>query len=58
MNLVLFLLSFLFASYAPTAQTTNDSNHSNHVKKHEPKKKTKGDKYGDGDYIIWNDVHP
>jgi len=57
MNLVLFLLSFLFASYAPTTQTTDDGINSNTTSKQKPGK-DKGGKYGDGDYIIWSDVHP
>jgi len=58
MNLVLFLLSFLFASYAPTAQTTyNNTNDPGTVKKQDPGK-GKGGKYGDGDYIIMNDIMP
>lgn len=57
MHLVLFLLSFLFASYAPTAPTTNDDNGNGTTTQHEPGK-GKGGNYNDGDYVIWSDVHP
>lgn len=56
MNLVFFLLSLLFASYAPTPQTT-DGNDTGTVKKHTPGK-GKGGKSGAGDYIIWDDTNP
>ena len=57
MNLILFLLSFLFASYAPTTQTTitNDDDNTGSVNEPGP---GKGGKYNDGDYIIWSDVNP
>lgn len=63
MNLVFFLLSFLFASYAPTTQTTTDDGintgtTSNHHQTGTGKGKGKGSKYGDGDYIICNDILP
>lgn len=57
MNLVLFLLSFLFASYAPTTQPTDDGINSNTTSKYKPGK-GKGGKNGDGDYIICNDILP
>ncbi len=57
MNLVLFLLSFLFASYAPTTQTSDDGNNSGTVNDAGPGK-GKGGKFGNGDYVIWNDVNP
>lgn len=59
MNLILFLLSFLFASYAPTTQTTitNDDDNTGSVNEPGPGK-GKGGKYNEGDYIIASDVHP
>jgi len=57
MNLVLFLLSFLFASYAPATQTTDGENNSGTVNDPGPGK-GKGGKFGDGDYIIMNDIMP
>lgn len=57
MNLVLFLLSFLFASYAPATQTTDGDGGSGTVNNPGPGK-GKGGKFNDGDFIIWNDVHP
>ena len=54
MNLVLFLLSFIFASYAPSAQAPGDHNDTT-VKKNDT---GKGGKYGDGDYIIMDDTNP
>ena len=57
MNLVLFLLSFLFASYAPTTQPSDDGNTTTTKNDLKPGKGKKG-KYGDGDYIIWSDVNP
>jgi len=57
MNLVLFLLSLLFASYAPSSQTTHDSN--NHSTVNEPGPgKGKGNQYNGGDYIICDDILP
>jgi len=59
MNLVLFLLSLLFASYAPSSQTTHDGN--NHSTVNEPgpgKGKGKGNQYNGGDYIICDDILP
>ena len=60
MNLVLFHLSFLFASYAPSMPTTNDGNDGNDgTTVTDPGTgKDKGGKFGDGDYVIWSDVHP
>ncbi len=57
MNLVLFLLSFLFASYAPTTQPTDDGINSNTTSKYKPGK-GKGGKFNDGDYIIAYDINP
>ena len=59
MNLVLFLLSFLFASYAPDSQIgyANDDNNSSSVNEPGPGK-GKGGKYGDAEFIIWSDVNP
>ena len=59
MNLVLFLLSFLFASYAPTAQTTNEGtdNPTGTTTNPEPGK-GKGGSFHDGDFIIAMDIHP
>lgn len=58
MNLILFLLSFLFASYAPTtnsAAVSDDSNQNGTVVKHSSHHgKTKGGKNG-GEYIIGYD---
>lgn len=56
MNLILFLLSFLFASYAPTTQTTDDGNDSTSTTVNEPGT-GKGEDTG-GEYIITNDIHP
>lgn len=58
MNLVLFLLSFLFASYAPTAQTTDDGNQNGTTIRKHDHKKGKGGKNTNGDYIICNDIYP
>ena len=59
MNLVLFLLNLLLASYAPTSQATDDSTNTGSVNEPGPGKgKGKGGKYGDGDFIIWNDIMP
>ena len=55
MNLILFLLSFLFASYAPTTQTTDDSNDTSTI--NEPGSGKDGQDTG-GEYIIANDIHP
>jgi hypothetical protein len=57
MNLILFLLSFLFASYAPTTQTTDDGNDSTSTTVNEPGP-GKGGKDTGGEYIISNDIHP
>ena len=59
MNLVLFLLSFLFASYAPTTQSTSsdDGINSNTTSKYKPGK-GKGGKYKDGHFIISNEILP
>jgi hypothetical protein len=57
MNLVLFLLSFLFASYAPTTTTTDGDGGSGTVNNPGPGK-GKGGKFGDGDYIIAMDIMP
>lgn len=57
MNLVLFLLSFLFASYAPATQTTDGDSNSGTVNNPGPGK-GKGGKFGDGDFIIAMDVNP
>ncbi|GEM_PF-2789577 len=57
MNLLLFILSFLFASYAPTAQTTDDGINSNTTSKYKPGN-GKGGKFKDGDYIIGYDIMP
>ena len=57
MNLLLFLLSFLFASYAPTSQATDDSDHAGTVKKTDHGK-GKGGKFKDGDFIIAIDIMP
>ncbi len=52
MNLVLFLLSFLFASYAPTTQTTSDDgDNSTTTAKHHKAGKTKTGNSG-GEFII------
>lgn len=56
MNLVLFLLSFLFASYAPTSQATDDSNPSGKTKTEHGK--GKGRRFQDADYIISDDTNP
>ena len=59
MNLVLLLLSFLFASYAPTTQAIDNSKNHNNVNEPGPGKgKGKAGKFGDGDYIIAYDIHP
>ncbi|MFN0215335.1 MAG: hypothetical protein ACKVT2_13850 [Saprospiraceae bacterium] len=58
MNLVFFLLSFLFASYAPTTiQTTDDGDTTTTVNNPDPGK-GKGGKFRDGEYIISNDINP
>ena len=57
MNLILFLLSFLFASYAPTATTTDDGNQSGTVK-HSNHGKTKDGKNTGGEFIIGMDIMP
>lgn len=57
MNLVLFLLSFLFASYAPSAPVSNDGN-PNGTGQAPNDGHGKGGKFRDGDYIIAMDVMP
>jgi hypothetical protein len=57
MNLILLLLSFLFASYAPTTQTTDDGNDSTSTTVNEPGP-GRGGNTEKGDYIITNDINP
>ncbi|MBC7774741.1 MAG: hypothetical protein H7246_04820 [Phycisphaerae bacterium] len=57
MNLVLFLLSFFFASQNSTAHAPCHHNDAGTIKKSDHGK-DKGGKFKDGDYIIWNDTNP
>jgi len=57
MNLVLFLLSLLFASYTPTTQAIDNSKNHSNVNEPGPGK-GKGGKFSDGDYIIALDIMP
>lgn len=58
MNLVLFLLNLLFSSYAPATQTYYNGNETGTTVTTPEPGTGKGDKFGDGDYIISDDTNP
>jgi hypothetical protein len=59
MNLVLFLLQILFASYTPAASTNGYTNNGESTTINEPGGgRGKDDTFGNKEYIICDDVNP